>query len=131
MNEHDKIIVVYDGHCRLCSWGVSWVLHRIPVDKIRYVPVQADEGATIMAKAGLNALNPQTIVVKHGETLWVKSAALLYLASLCSGFTRYLGKAFGFLPRPFRDWLYLWIASRRYRLFGRLDTCFVPSNTAK
>jgi predicted DCC family thiol-disulfide oxidoreductase YuxK len=31
------------------------------------------------------------------------------------------------LPRPLRDWLYDRIARNRYRLFGRRDTCLVPS----
>jgi predicted DCC family thiol-disulfide oxidoreductase YuxK len=31
------------------------------------------------------------------------------------------------IPRPVRDWLYDRIARNRYRLFGRRDSCLVPS----
>ena len=32
------------------------------------------------------------------------------------------------VPRPLRDWLYDRIALNRYRLFGRRQTCFVPTD---
>ena len=31
------------------------------------------------------------------------------------------------LPRPLRDWLYDRIAKNRYALFGRRDSCEIPS----
>ncbi|MNF18768.1 hypothetical protein D3C80_2230600 [compost metagenome] len=31
------------------------------------------------------------------------------------------------IPRPVRDWCYDRIALNRYRLFGRYDSCLLPS----
>jgi predicted DCC family thiol-disulfide oxidoreductase YuxK len=31
------------------------------------------------------------------------------------------------LPRPWRDWLYERIAKNRYAIFGRKDSCDIPS----
>jgi predicted DCC family thiol-disulfide oxidoreductase YuxK len=31
------------------------------------------------------------------------------------------------VPRPLRDWLYDRVALNRYRLFGRRQTCLVPT----
>ncbi len=34
---------------------------------------------------------------------------------------------FGLVPRGLRDGAYRWVARNRYRLFGRRETCWVPS----
>jgi predicted DCC family thiol-disulfide oxidoreductase YuxK len=31
------------------------------------------------------------------------------------------------IPRPLRDALYRWFAARRYRWFGKSDTCRIPT----
>ncbi|WP_422823669.1 hypothetical protein [Vreelandella vilamensis] len=36
-----------------------------------------------------------------------------------------LGVVAWLIPRPVRDWLYGRIASNRYRLFGKYDTCLL------
>ena len=129
MNQQ-QVTLVYDGHCKLCSWGVAWALARIPRDKIRFIPAQNDEGVAILAKTGINALNPQTIVVQDGEDIMVKSSAVLYLLKMCGGFWAGLVNVLDILPAPFLDWIYSAIASRRYQLFGSLDTCYIPDTTA-
>ena len=35
--------------------------------------------------------------------------------------------AFMAVPRPLRDWVYDFVASHRYRWFGRRDVCMVPT----
>jgi predicted DCC family thiol-disulfide oxidoreductase YuxK len=35
--------------------------------------------------------------------------------------------AFIVVPRPLRDWAYDIVARRRYRWFGRRETCMVPT----
>jgi predicted DCC family thiol-disulfide oxidoreductase YuxK len=36
-------------------------------------------------------------------------------------------RVFSVPPRPVRDWLYDRVARNRYRLFGRTETCMVPT----
>ena len=36
-------------------------------------------------------------------------------------------RAFAVLPRPVRDWLYDRVARNRYQLFGRTESCMVPT----
>lgn len=110
----------------MCSWGVAWALVRIPPEKIRYLPVQSDEGAAIMAKAGIDTLFPQTIVVTDGDLTYIKSQAVLVIMKMCGGVTSWMANALGLLPASFLDALYLWIGKRRYRIFGQLNSCYVP-----
>ena len=36
-------------------------------------------------------------------------------------------RAFAILPRPVRDWLYDRVARNRYQLFGKTESCMVPT----
>jgi predicted DCC family thiol-disulfide oxidoreductase YuxK len=31
------------------------------------------------------------------------------------------------IPRPLRDWIYAFVARRRYRWFGKRERCMVPT----
>ncbi len=35
------------------------------------------------------------------------------------------------IPRPLRDWAYGLVARNRYRLFGRRDSCMIPTPELK
>jgi predicted DCC family thiol-disulfide oxidoreductase YuxK len=127
----DKVILVYDGYCRLCSWGVAWILAQVPPHKIRFIPQQAPEGAALMAKAGLDALAPQSIAVIDGDSILTKSKAVLHLLKRCGGVWAWMAMLSGLIPAAFADRLYTWLAARRYRWFGRLGVCYIPENAAK
>ena len=70
--------------------------------------------------------HPDSIVVVDGGRLYERSAALLCIARHMRGAWPLLA-ALVVIPRPLRDALYRWLAARRYRWFGRSDTCRVPT----
>ena len=72
---------------------------------------------------GLYTLDPQTGV----ERVSVRSAGALRVAGYLGGPWE-LALAFGVMPRFLRDWVYNVIARFRYRVFGRYETCPVPSD---
>jgi len=43
------------------------------------------------------------------------------------GFWPFAGFLIQLFPRPLRDWKYRLVARHRYRIFGRFDTCMLPS----
>jgi predicted DCC family thiol-disulfide oxidoreductase YuxK len=66
-------------------------------------------------------LNPH----QPGERLLARSDAILYLAGQLGGAWR-LGKVGRFMPRLLRDAMYNMVASNRYRLFGKHESCVMP-----
>jgi predicted DCC family thiol-disulfide oxidoreductase YuxK len=53
-------------------------------------------------------------------------AAVALLAALPSPWP-VIGKVFGWIPRPLRDLGYRIIARLRYRIWGRFETCPIPT----
>jgi predicted DCC family thiol-disulfide oxidoreductase YuxK len=67
-----------------------------------------------------------TIVLVEDGRRYERSAAVLRIARQLRAPWPLLF-AFIVVPRPLRDWAYDAVARRRYRWFGRRETCMVPT----
>jgi predicted DCC family thiol-disulfide oxidoreductase YuxK len=123
---HDNGIVFYDGVCGLCDRWVRFVVKRDKQRTLRFAPLQ---GESAKARADLPAeLRTIVFVVgagTPGEQTFTRSEAALRLLDHIGGFWR-LVSWLRIIPRPIRDAVYDAIASRRYRWFGRFESCRVP-----
>jgi predicted DCC family thiol-disulfide oxidoreductase YuxK len=63
----------------------------------------------------------------ENHKVYTKSDAALRIARHLSGFWPIFSLLL-FVPVPLRDPIYQWIANRRYRWFGKIETCLVPSS---
>jgi len=118
-------ILLYDGLCGLCNRFVRFVLKRDTIGAMRFATLQGELG-----KAALRQLpeiaDVDSVILLHRDGAWVRSTAALEVA-------RYLGGAWAVtlaayaIPRFMRDWLYDFIARRRYGWFGKQDACPAPA----
>ncbi|HET8772361.1 MAG TPA: DCC1-like thiol-disulfide oxidoreductase family protein [Thermoanaerobaculia bacterium] len=115
--------VFYDGTCGLCHSGMRWLVAEDPTGtSFRYAPLFGDA----FAAAFPNATDlPDSVIVKTaGGAVLVRSDAAVHLLGRLGGLWRIFGIVFGALPRRWRDAMYDFIASVRYRIFGRKkDAC--------
>jgi predicted DCC family thiol-disulfide oxidoreductase YuxK len=65
------------------------------------------------------------------ESLLARSDAAVFVLGELGGMWRVGAVVLGWLPRRLRDWGYRLIARSRYRIFGRYDTCPVPSESVR
>jgi len=119
-------LILFDGVCNFCSGVVRFVIARDPNGRFRFAPLQSDAAAARLQKFAGVSSNLDSIVLIEGDRLFTRSAAALRIARrLRSPWPlAYLLMA---VPRPLRDWVYDFVARRRYRWFGRSDTCLVPT----
>ena len=95
------------------------------------IEIGGDNGAKVVQ--GLNVYSNEmtefgpydSVVLVIGDRTYRKSSAALRTAWRLDGLWPLLA-AFLIIPRPIRDWVYDWIGSRRYRLFGKRDVCWIP-----
>jgi predicted DCC family thiol-disulfide oxidoreductase YuxK len=118
-------VIVYDGHCNFCNGWVRFVMKHDSVGKFRYASAQSIAGSAILARIGLDSTDLRTIVLLDGSRYYEKSEAVFGILEGLGGFWSLL-RVFRAVPRRVRDTGYTAFAQRRYRWFGRSESCDVP-----
>ncbi|WP_020617495.1 thiol-disulfide oxidoreductase DCC family protein [Paenibacillus daejeonensis] len=116
-------ILLFDGVCGLCTRSVRFVLKRDQRRQFQFAPLQSPVGQRIVdahQAAGADSF----MLLQNGE-LYMKSEAALRVGRQLGGLWRLCGLLL-FIPRGLRDAVYDWIASNRYRWFGKMDACMRP-----
>ena len=119
-------VVLFDGVCRFCNGTVSFILARDAKQRFRFAPLQSPTGREILRGFGLPTDRLDTMVLVEDGRCYTKSTALLRVLRRLSGFWPWLYVLI-LLPRAVRDFSYDRFARRRYRWFGKLEQCLVPS----
>ncbi|MDI1327238.1 MAG: DCC1-like thiol-disulfide oxidoreductase family protein [Brevundimonas sp.] len=118
-------LILFDGVCVFCSRWVRFVIGRDPERLFRFLAIQSGAGRELAARHGIDPEAPQTNAVVWGGRIFFKSDAALTVLGQLSGTRTLAGlKA---VPRTLRDPVYDVVARNRYAIFGRTETCMVPS----
>lgn len=120
----DDDVILFDGVCIFCSRWVRFVAKRDTAKRFRFTPVQSDYGTRLARTFGIDPDDPDTNAVVHGGEVFMKSDAALTVLSQLPGWS-WVRLLFA-VPKSLRDSVYSLIARNRYRIFGKLDVCFVP-----
>jgi predicted DCC family thiol-disulfide oxidoreductase YuxK len=129
-----RALLLYDGVCALCNGVVQFLMRHDRLDEFRYAPLQSGLGREVLARFDIHTVPDGVMLLTDAltptEHLYQRSDAVaeaLQRLSAPSGMWRLAGRALRLVPRPLRDWGYGLVARFRYRLFGRYDTCPIPS----
>jgi predicted DCC family thiol-disulfide oxidoreductase YuxK len=125
-------ILFYDGVCRFCNGLVQLGLHHDRAGHWRFAPLQGDFARDSLAQYGVDTADIDRIYAiadygtPHQRLLQSSSAGAFFWRTL--GFPpRVVGWLLTAAPPFIREPLYALIARHRYRLFGRYDTCKLPT----
>lgn len=122
--------ILFDGVCNLCNGFVQFVIRHDAAGRFRFAALQSDAGQALLAAhnvaAASLAANPESVLLLSGGKLYSHSDAVLRIAQgLGRGWQLLaVGKL---LPRAWRDAAYRFVARRRYRWFGRQESCLLPT----
>jgi len=133
----DRLVVLFDGHCALCDGTVRWFLRRDRRDRLRFAAFEAAGWGELLARHGIGVADvvagPSTIFVVRGysgpseEILDRSDAALAMLSELPRPWPA-VAATLRIIPRPLLDLAYRLIAHWRYRIWGRLESCPLPTS---
>lgn len=119
-------IIVFDGHCVLCSRWAQFIMRRDRQKRLRLLAAQSPLGEALYRHFGLKSEDYDTNLLIDGGRVRTRSDGTLAMFALLWWPWKIMS-AFRLIPRPLRDWVYNIIARNRLNWFGRRDICFVPS----
>jgi predicted DCC family thiol-disulfide oxidoreductase YuxK len=128
-------IILYDGVCGLCNRFVQFVLKRDKQDRFRFAAIQGRFATEqlLRYKKDASALNTVFVLDNSGsptERLLEKGDAALFVLKELGGVGAF-AQILRALPQPLLDFGYDLIAANRYRVFGKYDSCPVPTAEQK
>lgn len=120
-----KHLLFFDGVCNLCNNSVDFIISRDPDHKFIFESLQSDNAINFIP-TGL-AENLNSIILRTSDGNWLyKSDAALFIASRLKGWPKYM-IVFKWLPTFLRDFIYHLVAKNRYKYFGKMDSCRIPT----
>lgn len=119
-------LVIFDGHCVLCSSGVQWMLNRDPHGTARFAAVQDTIPRALYRHYGLDPDLFDTFMVLADGTPHTKWRGLLAASRTMPAPWSWLGTLGRIVPNGIGDRIYDWVQRNRIGWFGARDTCFRP-----
>ena len=124
-------IILYDGVCGLCNRLVQFLLKHDKRGRLRFASLQSDFAEKVLRRHGIDPRDLDTLHVVENydqpdERVLQRSDAVLRAGRELGGFWGVSSSVAKVIPRPLRDLGYRFVATNRYRVFGKYDTCMLP-----
>ncbi len=119
----DRPIILFDGHCALCSGWARFALRHDRTGIYRLLPAQTPLGRALYVHYGLDPEDYETNILIADGIAWFKSEGSIRMAEGL-GWPWSFARVLRMLPLRLRDRLYQSVARNRLRLFGRRAACY-------
>jgi len=123
--KRDRDIIFFDGVCNLCDGFINFTVARDQKSDFYISSLQGNAAAEYLKTKSEEPLKTVLILLKNGNIL-KKSRAVFYIMKKLGGVYSIIS-LFRILPAFFTDFLYDVIAANRYRIFGKKETCRIPT----
>lgn len=126
-----KKIILFDGICNLCDKSVQYIIRHDRQDIFRFVSIQSELGINILKHIGVNNNKVDSIILYQPRIAYfIKADAALKILRELNSYYRFL-HVFSILPSFIKNSIYDFIASNRYKWYGKKESCLVPTDELK
>ena len=123
-------VLLYDGTCGFCNRSIQVVLRYDRRKTMRFAALQSRYAQAVLERhpelAGVDSLMLIERDAAGEEQVFIRSTAALRVAGYLGGLWLLL-QVFMLVPGRLRDYFYDQFARRRHKLFGRSDSCLLPT----
>ena len=128
-----QFIIFYDGYCILCSRLLDFVIKHDKKENLLFASLQSKYALKILSEMGYKhqeISKLDNVIYLTNGTIKIKSDAIISILSDIDGIYK-LAKILYIVPKFIRNYIYDQIALRRYKWFGKRETCRLPTNEEK
>ena len=131
MPTSSKPILLYDGVCGLCNRLVRFTLGHDRQNLFRFASLQSSFAAEILQRHAISPEGMNTVYIvldyqQPPERLLARSEAVAFILEKLGSYWVLWGRLCSLFPRRLRDASYNLVATNRYKIFGKFDTCPLP-----
>ena len=120
-------VLFFDGYCSLCNHFIDRMLRWDKRGHLKFSSLQGQSAKKYLSENQLpQHSDPTTIIYFRDGHIYSQSTAVLYSLIDLGGFWK-LSQILFLIPTWLRDFIYQFVAKNRYRIFGRRDTCRLPT----
>ncbi len=127
--EKTSKVILFDGVCNLCNGFVQFVIERDIDNIFKFASLQSDYGQNFLKEHNFNTEKFDSFILVEGKGYKTKSTAALTIFSYLKGYS--FTKPLIYLPKIIRDYVYTSVANNRYSLFGKSESCWLPTAELK
>jgi len=121
----ESSIVFFDGVCGLCNHAINFLMARDQHRRLRFAPLQGVAARELVPDEVRSKLD--TFVFSDQGRLFYRSTALARILMRIGGLWWLIGALLWLIPAPLRNLGYRCVARVRYRLFGKHESCRLPT----
>ena len=121
-----KVVIYYDGICFVCSSAMNTLIKMDRHNVLYFSPLQSKFAKSTIDKKYLETMD--TVIVKRDKKFYTKSNAAFVILEELKNPLRY---SFYLVPSFFADFVYDFVAKRRYSWFGKKEECIFPIDNPK
>lgn len=120
-----KHIVFFDGNCMLCNSFIALMVKK-KIRSLFFCNINSSIANQILATYSFADLPQNTIYFLSGNTLYLRSTAVLKILGLLGPVSRFSAQLLLIVPAFIRDAVYSLVAKNRYRFFKQ-TSCYKPT----
>lgn len=119
-------VIFFDGVCGLCDHFITFMVDADRENVLKFATQQGEEFQKPEMKKLVTPEMGDSIFYLKGDKIYSKSNAVLTALSDLGGVWKLL-ILLKVIPAPIRDLVYDFIAKNRYKMFGKHETCRLPT----
>ena len=119
-------IILFDGVCNLCNGFVQFVIRKDHRDVFRFGSLQSERTEKILKRLGSEHFDSTSIILLDVENIATESDAVLKIARKLHGIWSLLYSLI-IVPKFVRDSVYRIVSRYRYHIFGKRESCMIPT----
>lgn len=117
-------IILFDGHCNLCSRSVCFIKKRDKENIFTPLPLDSKEASKIEGVEKVELQDPDSVIyARNGRFYYRSEAAIRIMAEIGGAYKLLL--VFLLIPPKIRDFFYNLVARNRHRFFKHSNACSI------
>ena len=122
----EKPVILFDGVCNFCNGAVNFVLKQDKKGIFNFAALQSAAGQKLLQQYNLAMKDFDSFVLIENGKVFKKSTASLRVMNRLPWYWKEV-QILRIVPRFLRDAIYDFIATNRYRWFGKKEQCMIPT----